>query len=98
MRGLFSPVPTQTMLRIGRRDADVADGDGGLVVELVLEGDAVVDGLEQTAGGGGDPVGAGVGLEDGKADDAAAHAGRADRSPFHRGKPFRIDRMCRRNF
>ena len=65
MRGLFSPVPTQTMFGLLRRHRDVADGDGRFVVELVLEGGAVVDGLEQAAGGGGDLVGGGIGLEDG---------------------------------
>src|SRR5207237_8101015 len=66
---------------VGRCHADVADGDGGLVVELVVEGDAVVAGLEQAAGGGGDPVGRGVGLEDGDGGDAPAHGGGADAAP-----------------
>ena len=81
MRGLFSPVPTQTMLRFDGRDADVADGDGAFLVELMLEGDAVVGRLEQPARRGGDPVGGGVGLEDREGGDAPAHVGGADVAP-----------------
>src|SRR5262249_38546954 len=67
---------------VGRGDADVADGDGGLVVELVLEGHAVVGGLEQAAGGGGDPVGAGVGLVHGQGGDAGGHVGGGGAAPL----------------
>src|SRR5205823_4622652 len=72
---------------VGGGDADGADGDGPLVVELVLEGAAVVDGLDEAAGGAGDPVGGGVGLEDADGGDAAAHVGRADGAPVQRGHP-----------
>src|SRR5262249_42458733 len=58
---LAGPDPDDVPVRLG--DGDVADGNGAFPVELVLEGDAVVRRLEQPAGGGGDPVGAGVGLE-----------------------------------
>ncbi len=68
-------------IAVRRRHAHVADGHRGLVVELVLEGGAVVDGLQQAARGRGDPVSGGVGLEDGQGDDAAAHRRRADRAP-----------------
>src|SRR5262249_17673758 len=37
---------------VGRGHGDVADADGGLLVELVLEGDAVVGRLQQPAGRG----------------------------------------------
>ena len=57
------------------------------MIELVLERDAVVDRLEQTAGSGGDPVGAGIGLKDGNGGDAPAHVGRADRAPGQRFHP-----------
>src|SRR5262249_14375719 len=66
---------------VGGGDADVADGDGGRAVELVIEGDAVVDRLEQAAGGGGDVVAGRVGLVDGQRRDAAAHGRRADGAP-----------------
>ena len=75
---MFSPVPTQTMFGFDWRDRDVADGDGGFLVEEVREGGAVVDGLEQPAGRGGDVVGGRVGLDDGDGGDAAAHVRRAD--------------------
>ena len=95
MRGLFSPVPTQTMLRSDGATHTSPMRDGGLAVELMLEGDAVVDRLEQAAGGGGDPVGGGVGLEDGEGDDASAHRGRADAAPVQRLDP--VGRQgCRR--
>src|SRR5262249_19890330 len=66
---------------VGGGDGHVADGDGGLLVEAVLEGDAVVDGPQQAAGGGGDEPAARVGLGDGDGGDAAAHGRRADRPP-----------------
>ena len=66
---------------VGRRDADVADGDGRLTVELMFKGDAVVNGLDQPAGGCCHPVGGRIRLEDGNGRDAAAHVGRADRAP-----------------
>src|SRR5262245_6994102 len=47
----------------------------------MLEGDAVVGRLEQSAGGGGYPVGGGVGVKRGDGGDAAAHVGRADAAP-----------------
>ena len=47
---------------IARGDADVADRHGGLVVELVLVGDAVVRGLQKARRG--DEIGAQVGLID----------------------------------
>ncbi len=81
---------------IRRRDAYVADRHGGLAVELVLEGDAVVDGLEQPAGSGGHPVRRRVGLVDGKGGDASAHVGRADRAPRQRLEPFGRQRGCGR--
>src|SRR5438876_2178445 len=46
--------PDDVFVRGG--DADVADGDGRLAVELVLEGVTVIDRLQETAGRGGDPV------------------------------------------
>src|SRR5690606_21524899 len=73
---------------VGGGDADGADGDGVLLVELVLEGDAVVDGLEQAAGGGGDEVGARVGLEAGDGGAAPALRGRADRRRLDRRGPL----------
>ena len=85
--------------RVGLAGADVEDvlvrrghghgpdGDGRLAVELVLVGDAVVGRLEQPAGGGGDPVGGGVGRADGEGRDATAHGGRADAAPRHLVEP-----------
>src|SRR5262249_7613320 len=72
---------------VGRGDGDVADGAGGFPVDVVLEGDAVVGGLEQAAAAGGDVVDGGVGLVDGEGGDAAAHVGRADAAPLHRLDP-----------
>ena len=60
---------------------------GRFAVELMLEGNPVVGRLEQAARGGGDPVGGGVGLEDGKSDDPAAHRGGADAAPLQRLDP-----------
>src|SRR5262249_60415601 len=71
--GLAGADPDDAPVRRGHRH--VADRHGGLPVELVLEGGAVVGGLEQPAGGGGDPVGGGVGLVDGEGGDAPAHRG-----------------------
>ena len=65
----------------GRGDGDVADGDGGFVVELVLEGEPLLVVLSKPARRGGDLVASRVGLEDGEGRDAAAHVGRADRAP-----------------
>ena len=96
MRGLFSPVPTQTMFGpTGRRRRRRCETVASLV-ELMLEGDAVVDRLEQPAGGGGDPVGGRVGLEDGDGGDAAAHGRRADAPPGQRLDPVGVERAVRR--
>ena len=62
------------------------------MVELMLEGDAVVGRLEQTAGGGGDPVDARVGLVDREGGDASAHVRRADAAPRQRLEPVRRQR------
>src|SRR5689334_618260 len=55
-------------IRITRSDGDTAEGDGRLEIEEVSEAVAVVDGLEQAAGCGGDEKGAGIGFDDGKID------------------------------
>src|SRR5262249_50092737 len=47
-------------LRVGRSDADIADGDCILVIELMLKSDAVVFRLEQAARCRGHPVNAGI--------------------------------------
>src|SRR5262249_31491944 len=75
---------------VRRRDGHGADGDGALVVELVLEGGAVIAGLEEAAGGGGDPVGTRVGVEDADGGDAAAHGRRADAAPGELLQPGRL--------
>ena len=79
---MFSPVPTQTMFWFDGATATSPMETVASLVELVLEGDAVVGRLEQPAGGGGDPVGGRVGLEDGDGGDAAAHVRRADGPPL----------------
>ena len=43
---IILPRPHPNDIRIGRRRANIADGDGRLTVELVLERDPVVDGFE----------------------------------------------------
>ena len=80
---------------VGGSHADRADGDGAFAVELVVEGDAVVDRLEQSARSGGDPVGGRVGLEDGQRGDAAAHRSGPDRTPGKCLEPVGIERAIR---
>ena len=72
---------------IRRRHADVADGHGRFMIELMLEGDAVIHGLDQSAGGRGDPVSCRIRLEHGDGRDAAGHVGGADRAPRQRLDP-----------
>jgi hypothetical protein len=57
----------------------------------MLESDAVVDGLEQSARGRGDPVGRRLRFADGDGGHAPAHDGRADAAPFHGIDPGRRD-------
>src|SRR5579885_49177 len=65
------------------------------MIELMLECDAIVRRLEQSAGGGGDPVRGGIGFVDGQGCDAPAHVGRPDRAPGQRLEPFRLRRGYR---
>ena len=64
--------------RVGRRNRDVADRRGGLVVEHRLEGGPVVGRLPETARRRRDIKGGGVALQDGEVVDPASHRGRAD--------------------
>src|SRR5439155_21679010 len=66
-------------VRVGRGDRDGAEGDAVLVVEDRRPGLALVGGLPQAAGRGGDEDVGGVVLDDGQVHDAAAHVGGADR-------------------
>src|SRR5260370_42311724 len=59
-------------IAIRRSDADVANGDRRLLVELVLEADAVIDSLHEAAGRGRYPVGTRICLEDRDGGDAPA--------------------------
>ena len=59
-------------------ERDRPDRVRALVLEHGIEGDAVVAGLVDAAGGGGDVVLDRVGFGDGQVDDAAAHDGGAD--------------------
>src|SRR5438105_2547298 len=77
--------PDDVLVRRG--DADIADGDGALLVELMIERDTVVDRLEQSAGRRGNPVGAQIALTHGDGRDAAAHPSRADGPPAERLDP-----------
>ena len=83
-------------IAVRRSNAHVTDRDRRLVVELVLEGDAVVHGLDQPARGGRDPVGGGVGLKDRKGGDPSRHVRRADRAPGQRLDPVLGDGAVRR--
>jgi hypothetical protein len=71
--------PDDVFVRL--RHAHIADRHRRLVVELMLEGDAVIGRLQQTAGSSGHPVGGRIGLVDGQRGDTSAHVGRPDAAP-----------------
>ena len=81
-------------VRVRGRDSDGTDGNGCLIVELVLVRHAVVRRLEQPAGRGGDVVDGRVGFINGDVGDATAHVGRADRAPLERVGPGRLEAQC----
>src|SRR4051812_38440080 len=72
------------------------------MIELVLEGYAVVDRLQESARCRCHPPHTGIARVDRKISDPAAHAGRADRTPVQTLEPFGIEleawafRGCRR--
>ena len=86
-------------VRIMRIDRDVADGDGGLVIENRSPGGAAVGGLEQAARGGGDVDQRRIAGNAFESRDAAAHGSRTDVSPLQAFEQFRIEvrgRHCSR--